>query len=375
MSRLARLLLARSARTHQLSSFDRDPSRGSTWAGLRPPASLRKRVLVQPGETHVLASLTGHGMITRLWMTTFLARNRHALRGLVLRFYWDGEIRPSVECPLGDFFGAPFGKYLSYVSEPLGLTGGGFCSFWHMPFEGQARLEVTNEGSAAVDPLFYQLTFDELAKPPETRLRFHAQWCRENPTTHGSPYCILQARGKGHYVGCHVFMQNRAWWLRPDPRQALFPYGFGLGLLEGQERVYVDDEEQPSILGTGTEDYFNGGFYFSTGTFHAPSFGCTVRSFVTGRTAAYRFDLEAPVTFDRSIRVTLDHGYDNGLAADYASVSYWYQEEPHRPFGPLPGAVERRPRSPFGNVGQAALALALPTSVAAAMWLWLWLRR
>src|SRR5262245_61027939 len=150
---------------HQVSSFGRDPDRGGDWLGLRPAAARRKRVVVAPGETHPMAQLPGAGLITRVWMTTLLPLRRRALRDLVLRFAWDGEAQPSVECPFGDFFGAPFGREVAYDAAPMGIVGGGFLSRWPMPYAAGARLEILNDGNATIDPLFYQVTYHELDAP------------------------------------------------------------------------------------------------------------------------------------------------------------------------------------------------------------------
>lgn len=364
---LYNLLVPRSGRTRQLSSFGRDPDRGGTWFGLRPAAARQKRIALAPGETHVLGAPSGAGVITRLWMTTMLPLQRRALRDVVLRFYWDREQHPSVECPFGDFFGAPFGHYATYSSEPMTVASGGFTCQWPMPYVSGARLEMTNEGTATIDPIFYQVTFDELDAPLETDLRFHAHWRRENPTQPGVPYTLLETRGQGHFVGCHVAMQNREWWLRPPLGDIIFPHGFGLGMLEGPECIWVDGEETPSVQGTGTEDYFNAGWYFAGGRFSAPYHGCTVRDYLRARAAAYRFDVTAPVPFRRSIRVALDHGWKNLLAGDYSSVAYWYQTEPHPPFPALPNAAARTPTSPLLNVLQVALALGTPVLLGVAL--------
>lgn len=368
MTRLVDVVTPRGARTRQVTSFDRDPDRGGTWGGLRPAPARRKRVFLAPGETHTMAALEGAGVITRLWMTVMPGRSA-VLRELVLRMYWDGEPAPSVECPLGDFFGALLGHRVSYVSEPLSLTNGAFNSTWPMPFGASARLEVTNEGSAPVDPLFYQVTYYELTAV-EHALRFHAQWRRENPTRRGVSYVVLDARGSGHYVGCHLFTQNQEWWLGPRPSQAVFPYGFGLGMLEGPESIRVDGEERPSIAGTGTEDYFNGAWYnLLDGRISAPHHGCTVRDILRARVAVYRFDIAAPVPFDRSIVVSIDHGHENQLTCDYASVAYWYQTEPHAAFPALSPPAQRRPLSTGLNLLQAVLVIGVTSlGVGALVW-------
>jgi hypothetical protein len=371
MDNFHHLLYPQPGWTRQATSFGRDPYRGSNWGGYRHREASVKRILVAPGETHTMASLAGAGLITRIWMTTLLPFNAHALRDLVLRFYWDGETHPSVESPFGDFFGAPFGTYQPYASAPLSLTAGAFNCLWLMPYARGAHLEITNEGTKVVDPFFYNITYQAREAGPPSDLRFHAHWRRENPTRGGIPYTILEAEGSGHYVGCHLNMQNREWWLRPPVRAISFPRGFGLGMLEGWEGIYRDGETEPSVRGTGTEDYFGGAWYFllKQGRFSAPYHGCIVRDVLRSRVAVYRFDMAAPLSFARSLRVEVGHGFSSELACDYSSTAYWYQSEPHRPFPELPPVELRRPQPVTGNLAQAALVLAPPAAAALAL-LW-----
>ena len=365
------LLVPQPGWTRQASSFGRDPDRDNPWGRYRHSEAMIKRILLAPGETHTMASLSGAGMITRIWMTTLLPFNTHALRNLVLRFYWDGETHPSVESPFGDFFGAPFGTYQSYASMPMSLTAGAFNCLWLMPYASGARLEITNEGAAAVDPLFYNITYRELPEGPLSALRFHALWRRENPTRRGLPYTILHAEGSGHYVGCHLNMQNREWWLRAPIRDLSFPRGFGLGMMEGWESIYRDGETEPSVKGTGTEDYFNGAWYYllKGGCFSAPYHGCIMRDLLRSRVAVYRFDMSAPLSFSHSLHVTIDHGFYNKLACDYSSTAYWYQTEPHHLWTELPPVNLRHPHPATINLAQSALLLAPPvTAILALLW-------
>jgi len=371
MDNFHHLLYPQPGWTHQASSFGRDPERGSNWWGLRHMEACIKRILLAPGETHRMASLSGAGMITRIHMTTLLPFNAHALRNMVLRFYWDGELHPSVESPFGDFFGAPFGAYQPYASAPMSLTAGAFNCLWLMPYAEGAVLEITNEGPSVVDPFFYNITYQEMKAGPPSALRFHALWQRENPTQRGAPYTILHAEGSGHYIGCHLNMQNREWWLRPPMKAISFPGGYGLGMMEGWETIYRDGETEPSIAGTGTEDYFSGAWYYLSkgGRFSAPYHGCILRDLLRSRIAVYRFDMSAPVSFSRSLRVDIDHGFYNELACDYASTAYWYQTEPHRLFPELPSVNLRHPQPATINLAQSALLLAPPVvAILALLW-------
>jgi hypothetical protein len=200
-------------------------------------------------------------------------------------------------------------------------------------------------------------------------LRFHAQWRRENPTRRGVPYTILNAEGSGHYVGCHLNMQNREWWLRPPVRAIPFPRGFGLGMMEGWESIYHDGETEPSVRGTGTEDYFNGSWYYlpKGGRFSAPYHGCIVRDLLRSRIAVYRFDMAAPLSFSRSLRVEIGHGFSDDLTCDYSSTAYWYQVEPHGLFPELPPVDLRQPHPATINLAQSALVLAPPVAALLAL--------
>jgi len=348
--------------TRQVSSSGRD-ERGGTWFGLRPAAAKPKRILLEPDESHQILNVEGPGTITRIFMTTFLPLRRHALRDLVVRMYWDHETEPSVECGMGDFFGTPFGKYTAYDAAPLNLTSGGFNCAFPMPFATGARLELANEGRLTIDPIFFNVTYYEHDAPPLTPLRFHAQWRREELTQPNVPYTILKAQGDGRYIGCRLDMQNRQWWLKLPIGAAVFPYGFGFGMLEGPEQIRVDGESEPSVSGTGTEDYFNAGWYYYLGKFSTPTHGCLVRDLINGRVSAYRFDVSAPVAFKQSIEVTMNHGFVNEVATDYASVAYWYQTEPHLRMPPLPEPNARRPRLPIANAVQT-LSILGPVAMA-----------
>jgi len=330
-----------------------------------------KSVQIAPGETHTVAEIEGPGTILRIWMTTMqpmpvLPHNFNHY--LVLRFFWDGEERPSVEVPFGSFYGVPWGKYTHYLAEPLSCTSGGYNCQFPMPFSRSCRIEVTNQAPGPCMAFFFQVQYLELEEQPSP-LRFHAQWSRENPTREGIPYRVLEATGAGHFAGMHLWMQKSGWWLDParmlrrvretgSPVSAIFPEAAGMGMLEGWESIYVDGEETPSIPGTGNEDYFNSGFYFSKGPYSAPHWGCTVRSYLTSRCAAYRFHIADPIPFQQSIVVDMDHGYSNQVETDYSSVAYWYQIEPHAPMPALAPVAERLPTP----MGQNALQMALATS-------------
>jgi hypothetical protein len=322
----------------------------------------------QPGETRVIAQASGPGCIKHIWMTTACAAPAFARR-VVLRMWWDGEATPSVECPLGDFFGLGHGLFKNFVSLPLQMSpenGRGLNCWFPMPFSDGMRIEVTNECAAEVFTLYFYVDWEQYADPAATRdlARFHAQWRRENPTQGfeipGGPdrsdpaawrkaywedlkntdgagnYVILEATGRGHYVGCHLDIDC-------FERQMNDWYG------EGDDMIFVDGEPwPPAIHGTGTEDYFSMA-YCPTQEYQAPYHGLILYGERggwrwKGKQSVYRYHIEDPIAFQRSIRVTIEHGHGNKLSNDYSSTAYWYQAEPHGPFPPLPPVAARLPR-------------------------------
>ena len=341
-------------------------------------AGLAKRDLVIPtdrrldvpaGETMVLAELEGPGRIVRIWMTTQVLNQPGVLRDAVLRIFWDDEPHPSVECPLGDFFGASFGKPVPFAGGRLAIQGGGYVCFFDMPFRRRARIEVENQASRRLRFLFFHIGYYEQELPEGPLETFHAQWRRQHPTVQGQPFRALDARGAGRLVALRMDMQTIGWWLRPPLRAAFFPRGLGLGMLEGPEQIRIDGESEPSVTGTGAEDFFLGGWYFRGGPFSTATHGVTVRSFLRGRVSAYRMFVHDPIPFERALDLDFIHGTDNNTVSDYAATAYWYQTEPHQPFRALPEPAQRRPTTPWRNLLQwvliAASALIVVTS---ALW-------
>lgn len=283
---------------------------------------------IEPGETRELAVIEGPGAINHIWVTIASPDENH-LKNLAIRMYWDGEETPSVEGPIGDFFGLGNGTYYQYSSMPIQIgTQNGLNCFWRMPFATGARVTVTNDGPVACRAFYYYVNYQVYDAPPASPMRFHAQYRQEYPCTPGENYVFLEAEGRGHYIGCNLSIHNRndGWWG------------------EGDDMIYVDGEDFPSLHGTGSEDYFCGAWCYGP-AFSNLYFGCPQR----GEHAAgalwnvYRYHIEDPVPFTKSIRVTIEHGHDNDRNDDFSSMAYWYQEEPHAPFPPLPPAEERLP--------------------------------
>jgi hypothetical protein len=236
--------------------------------------------------------------------------------------YWDDDLYPSVEVPIGDFFGVGFGQQVDFISMPLNETSGGYNCYWPMPFHKSARWTLTNLSSVRLDNFYFNIDFTAYDSIPDNQLQFHAQWRRENPTTPGQNYTILDTTGRGQFVGTALFMQGMN--------------GRNLGFLEGNEMIYVDGEATASIIGTGTEDYFSSGWYFDHGPYSAPYHGLVIKDQQRARVSAYRWHIEDAMPYTKSIRVTIQHGDRNRAQADYSSVAYFYQAGPALAPPPLP---------------------------------------
>ncbi len=283
----------------------------------------RDRLEIATGETAVLLDHPGPGVIRRLWIAVS-SRDPHYLRRIALKMYWDGESEPSVLAPLGDFFGNGFDRR-HFAAVPMGVSSGGFYAYLPMPFRRHARIVVENGTGRPIDAFYFNVDLVELEALPDDVATFHAWWNRSPRTTSSKPHSVLEVRGRGHFVGLSLNAESHTG---------------GLGFLEGDEMFTVDGEFRGQ--GTGTEDYFNSGWYFDQGPFAAPYHGLVVKDDRLGRIAAYRWHIPDPIPFHKSLRVELEHGHANRDLADYATVAYWYQLEPHAPLPPLPGPSKRR---------------------------------
>jgi hypothetical protein len=339
---------------------------------------------VPPGETIVLADIQGAGCINHIWCTHMCAQPDY-LRRVVLRMRWDDEEYSSVEAPLGDFFGVGHAQTTNFVSLPLQMSpaeGRAFNCYFPMPFATRALLELTNEGEQELTFYFY-VDYELHDAIPTDLGRFHAQWRRQNPcdgisdagmtntdfsfggTNIGGEgnYLILEAQGQGHYVGCNLNIHNLrtggpqgapvrwpgelSWPMRMEEAEGNLELLLGCfnWYGEGDDMIFIDDDTwPPSLHGTGTEDYFNTA-YCPAIKYEAPYHGVTLPGGPnwSGKISLYRFHIEDPIHFQKSIRVTIEHGHANRRSDDYSSTAYWYQLEPHKPFPPLPPVADRLP--------------------------------
>jgi hypothetical protein len=297
---------------------------------------------IAPGETLTLADLKGPGRIIHFW-NTISDKEPYYSRLLTLRIYWDGETNPSVQCPLGDFFGVGNGIDQSFNSAPISVTsnGRGRNCYWPMPFRKSARVTVTNDGKQRCENFYYQIDWQKLRSLPRKSAYFHAMYRQEYPCVMGRNYLIADIQGRGQYVGTllSVCLVSPRW--------------FG----EGNDYFFIDGEKEPTLRGTGTEDYFCEGWGFYPG--NAPFYGVSYWEGDAGNDAGnvgsfYRWHIPDPVNFKKSLRVEIQHkgaqtfpdGTRTGFTERddlFSSVAFWYQTGPHKPYPALPAGPDRLP--------------------------------
>lgn len=306
---------------------------------------------IAPGATLTLLDADGPAVVSHIWVTIASPDSDH-LKALVLRMYWDNEAAPSVEAPVGDFYGLGLGEYFLYESIPLSVgSKQAMNCYFPMPFQKHAKITVTNEGSEKTDAFYFNIDYRVYSKPQPPQLYFHAQYRQASPA-HGwtnkwsnngqagvgdrknlkgeGNYVWMEATDRGHFVGVTMsILQNQDdWWG------------------EGDDMFFVDGEELPSVNGTGSEDYFLGAWGFGVHGFSYGLYGAPVKGAdkAGSRTSVYRFHLDSPITFTKSLRATIEHGHANHRSDNFFSVAYWYQTEPHVPFPALPPLADRIPK-------------------------------
>lgn len=317
---------------------------------------------IKPGEERVIGEIEGPGIITHMWFTIASGETYH-LKKIVLRIFWDDEPLPAVECPIGDFFGLGLGEYFLYESGPLSVGSQKALNCWFpMPFRKKARLTVTNEGNDPIGAFYYNIDWQKHRAIPDDAAYFYAEYRQATPTPgrtsewkanldpqvndHLNPtgqdnYVILEAEGRGHFVGVtHSILQNQGdWWG------------------EGDEMIFIDDDRTtPTIIGTGSEDYYLGAWCYggcgispfgsSHPTFAYQQYGNPVNGGDDrgSKWMVYRFHTDSPIPFQKAFRMTMEHGHSNHRSDNWYTVAYWYQQGPHKLRRPLPPVEERLPR-------------------------------
>lgn len=339
---LENLALLREGRSRRCSSWDTSGRNGDSWR-------------VEAGETRVLANIEGPGVIRHIWFTIG-AQDALYLRQCVVRMYWDGQPHPSVEVPVGDFFGVGHARISNYSCAAMNMSANdpqnpkahhaAMNCYWPMPFADGARVTIENQGDKPVGSWYFYVDYDALPEPQSNTGYFHAWWNRNNPcqppTHQGSDpdvnltdkdnYLILETKGHGHFVGCNLSIHNLygGWWG------------------EGDDMFMLDGEKwPPDMHGTGSEDYFGHAWGMQTNNaflYNGVSFHHGTKQSYNERITVYRHHLCDPVIFQESLRLSIEHGHANDRCDDYSSTAYWYQTLSGDPLPPLPTMEDRLPR-------------------------------
>jgi hypothetical protein len=330
---------------------------------------------IKEGETKTLIDIDGQGIIQRIWLT--VNRSPLMLRSLRLKMFWDGETKPAVDVPMGDFFVFNLGRDAPFQSEFFSSgEGRSFNCYIPMPFQKHARITLANEGKETC-MLFYDVDF--LMTPlPAVALYFHAYWTRKWAGNLGDDFEMLpKVNGKGRFLGVSVGLNvdssyGNTWWG------------------EGEVKMYLDgDSKYPTINGTGSEDYL--GSAWGLGKFVNRYQGCTIASDSSREYNFYRWHVPDAIYFNKDIRVVIqqiggggskevqelfrkgvklqpvtvaksdgflrlfetenapsltDSNFPEGWVNfyridDYSSVSYFYLDKPADNLPALPGVSER----------------------------------
>ncbi|MHB8898415.1 MAG: glycoside hydrolase family 172 protein [Thermoguttaceae bacterium] len=290
--------------------------------------TVRTSVSLRPGTSATLFETEQGGRIAALRITPASALSGKD-RDLVLKVSWDGESKPAVVCPAGDFFGYAWGKP-AMTSLLVGTSGETAYCYFPMPFDRSAKIELVSQRSQG-PPVEAQaeVVFTPLPRSSGEG-RFYATWRRENPTAKGLPFTFLQADGRGHVVGCILQAQGMV--------------SGNTYFFEGDDRTTIDGEL--AVHGTGSEDFFNGGWYDVPGRWETrlsfPVSGCLGYQKHLGRTGGYRLMVGDAYAFNLSILQTIEHaGTDNSLETDYCAVSYVYLAESPNWSAELPPMAKR----------------------------------
>lgn len=300
-------------------------------------------VLIGPNGTATIADIEGMGAIQSIWFGGTIVN-----RDVIVRFYWDGDETPAIECPLPDFFGVhypfqdavkPWAGPLCHINSlPVAVNPNrGLNCYWEMPFKKRARITVENRHPVNHVACFYQINYT-LTEVPEDCGYFHAQFRRTNPLPYGEKYTILDGvKGEGHYVGVSMGygINNNGWWG------------------EGEIQFFIDgDDEYPSICGTGTEDYFGGAYNWEVDgkyTTYSTAF-CGMHQVLLPdglynsqhRHSLYRWHVMDPVRFKKDLRIqiqaigwTSDGTYLPGTH-DICSTAFWYSSSTSSGVSTLP---------------------------------------
>ncbi len=336
-------------KTRQVSSADKTGGNGDCLGGIKT------------GEKITIMDVKTAGIINHIWITIAPGAELLNRNDIIIRMFWDGNTFPSVESPIGSFFGNGWNEAYNFISVPLSVTPGwgkSYVSYFAMPFAKGARIEIENQTGKDIASFYFNINYVEMSQLPKNSGRFHAWYNHEvtdalkggenewgllgetgNNKYGKDNYLFADIKGKGQFVGVNYYVNcpSTMW------------YG------EGDEMVFIDGDTLPTLNGTGTEDFFNTSWCPKELLQH-PYFGYPRVNNETGwlgHTHLYRFFISDPVYFDKSCRFTIEHGHNNNLTLDLASVAYWYQDKASA----LPRTFTKEERQPMPMIGASEIHL------------------
>ena len=286
----------------------------------------RKSICLMPGETKTFASFNEGGRILALAFSP-ASMLEGLIKNIILTVTWDDDSVPAINCPLSDFMGFAYGK--SAARSLLVGTKENICYFlFPMPFEKSAEFKLTNMSDPSGDSssifnsggavaLESVILFDKNNPKKPNEGKFYAYWNRELPPE-GQLYTILNVNGRGHYVGC--FLQSQGL----EKGKTWFFEGDDVAVIDGEMRIH----------GTGSEDFFNGGYYselnFWDDKVNLPLSGSLGYSHPFHRTGGYRLNIADKVAYEKSFSMTMERGDDdrNSIPVDFCSVAFYYADRP-----------------------------------------------
>ncbi|MDA3799629.1 MAG: DUF2961 domain-containing protein [Kiritimatiellae bacterium] len=285
-----------------------------------------KTIAVPRGKNITLGEISGHGYISQIWLTFpgwFWAHwnqtahvSQTILKTLIIRMYWDGAETPAVQCPIGDFFGNGLCEISNFTSRYFGMSSGGFFCKFPMPFKKGFRFEIENCDEHIDADIFMNVLYQLTEEATMERGYFHTQFnTGRNPGP--EPITVLDAQGKGHFVGCTLAAQGE--------RKSY------LSFLEAPEYVYIDDDwQKPQIVGTGLEDYFLGGWYFREGPFAGELHGVTSKDALNSSIAMYRVHELDAIRFEKRLRFEFANPWDPDKLQPFShsSAAFYYLDRP-----------------------------------------------
>lgn len=278
--------------------------------------TIENQIELLPGASATIARLSSGGRITGIELDPSEVFNG-LYKQADIKITWDNEPTPAVHIPVADFFGYAFGER-AMESLLIGATNGKLYCYFPMPFDKNATISLEYRKSDEIQqkPLRLRTLVHYTAqKKAANEGRFYAKWYHDEPVN-GQSYVFLEGLGRGHYVGTILQAQGR-------------DYNNFTEFFEGDDQTYIDGELR--LHGTGSEDYFNGGWYAQPGGWTerdgAALSGCTSYSIPLSRTGGYRFFLSDKMPFTKEIRHTIEHGPVNNRPVSYSSVAMYYADK------------------------------------------------